>query len=382
MSNGRSFRASRASVLVLALAALSHGPLAAQEVPLRRDIPAPQPRECPFGVAPSPADPADAEEAGRLATAATRAAILGEHVEARDLLARAIVLDPASETVAFRYARTLEELGELEPAIREYCRFVNIAGDTPEAREIRERVRQLAPRVRPGISDRAVGHFEAAMAAYDDGRLEDTERSLSAVVEEAPTWSSPLFDRGIVRAALSRREGALADFERFLELEPGAPERERVLRWTTQLRDAAGARFSPATAFFAGLIPGVGHYYTKRPVMGTFLLALAGGAVGAGLGYEVTHVDCLGIPQNGTCPPNQVLDERTERPLLVPGLAIGAAASILGAIDAALGARRRNARPPAIRLSGGEDGDGIRLLAPAARYRDARLDVAWVRLEF
>lgn len=380
MSTGRTFRAVRAGSLILGLAVLSHMPLAAQGIQLRQEVPPLEPRECPAGMPGPPVPSADAEEAARLATAATHAAILGDHGEARDLLARAAALDPAAENVAFLFARTLDELGELELALREYCRFVSLAGDTPDARDIREYVRRVAPPERPGIPDSAVARFEAALEAYGSARLAEAEEALSTVVSAAPLWSSPYYNRGVVRAALNRRDASLADFERFLELEPGAPEREPVIRWTAELRAATGVRYSPATAFVAGLLPGAGHFYTRRPVMGTFLLAVAGGAVAAGIGYEVTHVECLGIPQDGDCPPDQILAQHDERPLLVPGIAVAAAASLLGAIDAALGARRRNAQPPVVRLSGEQA--GVRLLPPAARRHGASLDLAWFRLVF
>lgn len=379
MAIGRRTRLLQTGILLGGILALWPSPVEGQGVELRREVPPPQPWEC----APSTVDrrvaPDDAREAARLRTEATHAAILGDQPAARELLARAAALDPTADDIAFLFARTLEELGEEERAIREYCRFVGLTEDAAEARNVREHVRRTAPYVRAGIPDSAVARFQTALAAYDDARLTEAEADLSVVVDAAPLWASPYYNRGIVRAALGRRDSSLADFQRFLELEPDAPESPRVLRWSAELRDATAPHYSPAAAFFLGLAPGGGHFYTKRPVVGTVLLLTAGGALGAGLAYQVTHVDCLGVPQDGVCPSDQILDERIEHPLLAPAIGVAAAAALLGAIEAALGARRRNAEPPVIRLS---DQAAVRLLPPEARPGRHGVDVAWLRLSF
>ncbi len=353
-----------------------------QGIELRRQVPPPEPRDCPAEYlehsVPAVGD-ADAREAARLTTAATHAAILGDHDQARQLLARAAELDPSAENVAFLLARTLEELGEVERAVSEYCRFAGLAGDSPDAREAREHVRRIAPPTRPGIPDQAVARFEAALEAYAAGAHSAAELDLSRVVAAAPGWASPYYNRAIIRAALNQRDPALADFERFLELEPEAPERELVTRWIRELQEVGAVHYSPGTAFAVGLLPGAGHFYTERPLVGTLLVAVAGGALVAGVAHEVTHVQCLGIPQNGTCPPDQILSQHVERPLLGPGVAVAAAASLLGAIDAARGARRHNAREPEIRLSGRDT--VVRLRPPAMVQRGANLDIALLRLE-
>jgi hypothetical protein len=60
--------------------------------------------------------------------------------------------------------------------------------------------------------------------------------------------------------------------------------------------------------------------------------------------HKKVQVDCLQLPTNGVCPPDQILGERVERPLLVPGLAAAVAITVVGAIAAFRGARGSN--PP------------------------------------
>ena len=352
-------------------------------LPFLRDIPAPVPGSCPA----DPTDPAlsvspeNRQESARLATEASNAAILGDLTSARDLLARAATLDPSDPNVAFRRARTLEELGETRAAVAEYCRYLDLAGDAPDAVEVNDLVRRIAPPVRPGIPDSAVDDFRAALDHADAGRLTEAEHAMTAVIGAAPSWPAPWHNRGVIRAENRQRDAANADFRAFLNLEPAGAARETVLAWMTQL-DAPRTRYSPGTAFAAGLIPGVGHFYTGRPGAGMLFLATAGGAAAAGLLLETKHVECLVDPQGGACPPEQIRGERTERPYLMVGIGVAAAATIIGAIDASRGARSRNAREPIIRFGAATAGDGASLLLPDVRSTDSRLDVELLRLRF
>jgi tetratricopeptide (TPR) repeat protein len=356
---------------------------AESRLPFLRDIPAPVPGGCS-------ADPAEPEinvspenrqEAARLATEASNAAILGDLNSARDLLARAATLDPSDPNVAFRRARTLEALGAVREAVMEYCRYLDLDGDARDASEVTDLVRRIAPPVRPGIPDSAVVDFRAALDHADAGRLAEAEHAMTAAIGAAPGWPAAWYNRGVIRAQNRQRDPARADFRAFLNLEPGGAARETVVAWMAQL-DATDARYSPGTAFAAGLIPGVGHFYTGRPGAGVLFLATAGGAAAAGLLLETKHVECLVDPQGGPCPPAQIRGERSERPYMMVGIGVAAAATIIGAIDAARGARSRNAREPIIRFGAVTAGAGASLLLPDVRTTDSRLDVELLRLRF
>lgn len=376
---------SRVGILfALALTLAGREPAFAQSLPLRRDVPAPTPAGCPeVATFALPAiSSADRQEAARLATEASNAAILGDHGAARDLLARAASRDPTAPHIAFRFGRTLEELGEAQQAVAQYCRYMELAGTAPDADEVRAAVQRLAPARRVGIPDSAVALFHTALASADAGNLTASVQAFTAVIAAAPTWSTPYHNRAIIRAVMLQHEVALADFEAFVQREPDSSLREAVRGWMTQLAEPPTPRYSAGTAFISGLLPGAGHFYTGRPIPGLLVLAGAGGAIAFGVLSQTHHVDCLTIPQNGSCPPDQVLTDRVERPYMMAGIGAAAAVSLLGAIDAALGARRKNARIPRIRFDANNAEDSASILAPGIRSNGSRLDLALIRLQF
>lgn len=200
----------------------------------------------------------------------------------------------------------------------------------------------MPPR-RPGIPDEAVQRFTAALAAADAGRLAEAEADFSAVILAAPGWPAPYLNRSVLRARRNARAEARADLLRYVELSPALSETDDVHGWIALL--AAPARtYSASGAFLSGLLPGVGHFTTGRPGRGALVALVSGGAAAFGLLYRTDHVECLGVPENGVCPPEQVLREYSEQPYLVPALGVAGAVTLLGAIDAAAGARRLNAR--------------------------------------
>jgi hypothetical protein len=174
-----------------------------------------------------------------------------------------------------------------------------------------------------------------------------------------------------VRSA--RRDAARSDLEQFLALEPQGPDAARVREWLVRL-STPFRTYSPGTAFTYGLIPGAGHFYTGRPIAGTALLAVAGGAAAVGVLFQTKHVECLTVPQNDVCPADQVRSERIERPYLVPAAGLAIAATILGALDAARGARRHNAT--------GSRLGAATSIGPGVQVRHARIDVSMLRLRF
>lgn len=346
---------------------------AAQEIVLRRDVPAPIARGCSAAAEPATGTLQDMDEAARLLAAAREAALLGDPRVARDLLARAASADTSTAGIAFLYARTLEELGEIDDAMREYCRYVRLAPAAADAEDVRQLVQRIAPRVRPGIPDYAVARFHAALALADSGRATAAEQAFSDVIAAAPTWATPYYNRALLRTRSSQRADARADVEQFLALEPAGPDDARVRQWMAQLA-APSRSYGAGTAFALGLLPGAGHFYTGRPVAGTALLAVAGGAAAFGILYQQRHIECLTVPQNGVCPPDQVRTEHIERPYLLPAMGAAAAATILGALDAVRGARSRNA-------DAARAGTASRVGA-AVQVRPARVDVALFTLRF
>ncbi|HEX6132625.1 MAG TPA: hypothetical protein VFZ24_01505 [Longimicrobiales bacterium] len=369
---------SKKSLLAAVLALLSlvvspAGPARAQELDLRRDVPAPTVRGCSTVTAvPHDGTAQDEREAARLVASAREAALLGDAAAARDLLQRAARTDTSAANIAFLFGRTLEELGVVEDAVREYCRYLRLAPDAPDTAEVRQRIARTAALVSPGIPDSAIDRFRAALAFVDAGRLDEAEAGFSDAIAAAPSWPTPYYNRALLRVRRNRRFEARADLERYLALEPQAGDATRVRTWISQL-DAPIRIYSPGSAFFLGLIPGAGHFYTGRPLAGTALLAVAGGAAAIGVLYQRTQVECLTVPQNNVCPPDQVRDEYTERPWLLPAMGVAAAATLFGAIDAARGARSRNARAAL---------DAAARIGAAVHVGRGRVDIALLRLRY
>ncbi|HEX2168098.1 MAG TPA: hypothetical protein VHG09_12770, partial [Longimicrobiales bacterium] len=111
---------------------------AAQQLAFRRDVPAPVARGC-TDVTAAPAGTAqDAAEAARLLASARQAALLGDPRAAEDLLANAAALDTAAANIAFLHARALEEIGEPDRAVSEYCRYLRLAPDAQDADDVRQ----------------------------------------------------------------------------------------------------------------------------------------------------------------------------------------------------------------------------------------------------
>ena len=314
---------------------------AAQELPLKRELPSPpEPVPCPTFNVPSEAPPqADRAEADRLVAQAGQAAILGEHERARELLEEALELDPSSQEAAFQLARSLEQLDRPDDAADELCRYLELAPDGPDRDDARARLDELRPVPEDPIPAPARSAFAAGVRLYDAGDYSEAIREFSRALVELPSWAPAHYNRGLAYLGADRQRAGLSDLEEYLTLAPGATDRGRVQAEVEELA-AVVPQYSASTALVSGMVvPGMGHFYTGRPGLGALVLGAAGGAAAAGIFYTEVEIDCLTIPENGVCPPNQVADERTERPLLVPGLAAAGVVTVLGAFHAARGVR-------------------------------------------
>lgn len=336
------------AVLLLVLAFPSLG---AQELPLKRDLP-PGPCEArvPVGVSSETPSESDRQEAERLSSEANQAAILGDQDGAIVLLREAAELDPLSSAVAYRLARILEDAGEAEAALGEFCRYLALEPDAPDATDTRLRTERLADPDRTPLSPAARSAFEQGVTAFDQGAYDEAARHFSGAILQGPDWDDAYYNRGVSYLRAGRAVAAAADLQWYLETNPAAGDREAV---QANLRRIAPApQYSPGIALTTGLlVPGMGQFYSGRPGLGFLVLSTAGTAATVGFLHKKVEVDCLQIPADGVCPPDQILDERVKRPLLVPGLAAAAAITVVGAILAFRGARGSN---PQLSSGGGE----------------------------
>lgn len=388
-------RLPHALLLVLPLLVPPRG-TGAQELTLKREVPGVRWEGCAADAArgrPGADDDAREEEASavrvesqKLAAAATQASILGDHASALELLERAVALDPGSGAVAYRLARTLEDLARTDEALEAYCRYLALSPDPQDAREAQARIAALARVEGFAVPVAAARAYEAGIAHYDAGRLREAEGAFDEASSAVPSWSDPVYNRAVVRVALGRTDAAAEDLRRFLQMSPGSTDSRTVADVLDRFRRPVARVYSPTAAFATGLlVPGLGHFTTGRPAAGALLLGAAAGAAAAGILIERVDVECLSPPVAGDCPPEHVYHSSSQRPYLIPGVAIAAAVVVAGAVDAFLGARRHNARATdPMRLGSLDIGSLVVAVAPPRVHRasgGARADLLRVRLQ-
>ena len=100
---------------------------------------------CPASRPAASPTPEQRRAARELAERAQQAAILGDRVSAREQLRQAVALDGRDPDLAYQLARANEAAGAGADAASEYCRFLALSPNAPEAAEARERIAVLAP---------------------------------------------------------------------------------------------------------------------------------------------------------------------------------------------------------------------------------------------
>jgi tetratricopeptide (TPR) repeat protein len=371
--------------LIIAALCGSASSLSAQDLPLKREIPGSGPYQCPPE---QKADKPGAEEqmlARQLASTAAQAVILGDLDRARSVLARATQLDPSSADLAYRHARVLQDLNQAPAAIAEYCRALAADSLAEGIGDARQRIQALAAATRTKLPAQAVTAFQEGLKEADAGRLERAAMLFDTATVGAPEWPEAVFDRGVVAARLGRAPDATRDLRKYLELRPDAPDAIDVSRRIGELQSLSLVSTpSPSAALFLGMVvPGMGQFYSGRALGGMTVLSLAAGAVAAGYLVKKVDVLCLSEPgSDGTCPADQVVKEKTNRPYLTAAVGAAAAVTVVGAVTAFLGARgRRNARTAA----GSDDATTTRaprLAMPTVAARGTNVDFALLRVTF
>jgi tetratricopeptide (TPR) repeat protein len=367
--------------LVSAALAWSATSLGGQQLPLKVDYPGSSPIVC---ASIDPVEEPGEEEraqASSLGASAAQAVILGDLDRARELLARATRVDPSSVELAYRYARTLEDLGEAEAAVSEFCRALATGTGTEEVQDARARMNALIASERRTISDFAIESYRAGVSEAEGGFLDEAAEALSLAVAEAPTWPDAHYNLGVVFSRLGRSVEAAAEFRLYLDLIPTADDALTVSQRIGQLESLEATRNATATLGLGILLPGMGQFQSDRTQSGLTVLAAAGAALAAGYLTKEVTVQCLiEVPPGGDCEPGQVHSEETARPRM--GLAIGAAAAItvIGAIEAYLTVRGQQSSPVA---SAGESGPrNVRLLPPTLAAWGSHLEITVLRVTF
>ncbi len=289
----------RAGVAIAAIATLgAAGDAGAQALTLLRAFQPPLAAACgPAGTPPPAAAPAAAPraEAARLGETADVHLLAGELVQARDALRRAATLDPASAELAFRLARTHEELGDDRPAVAAYCRARALGLPPAERAEAEERVQALAERLDAVPTDAAARSFAAGVARWESGDVAGAEAAFGAAIAAAPGVAAAYHDRALARIRQGEVGGALADLDTYERLAPTA--------MTPALRDARAVlrrgRYSPGAAVAAGLVPGGAQLYTGRPGRAALLVAIAATGAYLALDGRPVAVERTAVDPNG-----------------------------------------------------------------------------------
>lgn len=343
----------RRATPAVACAALAAAPMAAaaQTLTLKRTFASATAGVCPSFTPPAPAPPARVQESRRLFSLGQEASIVGDHRAARDLFRQAQELNGTDERISYYLARSNEELKQTSDAVAQYCRYLGLAPNGPDAGDVRGRLDRLtAPDVARGSAPTAgrraaaAGRFQAGVEAADRGRFADAERAFSGVIDQLPTAAEAYYNRGVVRARGNDWAGAEGDLKRYLSLNPGAVDAAAVRERVAVLGRAST---SPSTALLAGIVlPGFGQYYTGRPVFGAAVTA----AAAAGLWYafrpvertkDTTYTDAFGNPYTEQL-------KRSDRYNQTTGLAIAGGVTLLGALEGYLYAKAK--RADAVRL--------------------------------
>jgi len=300
-----------------------------------------------------------------LAQRGQEAAILGDAAGALAQFRQAASLDPTDPDLAYQLARAYETAGAGADAAREYCRFLALAPNAPEASEARERARTLAPpRPDPSFVE-ATRAFNLGVTAYERGQLVQAETHFTSAIARHSTWAEAYYDRAVVRVATGDRFGAVDDFNHYLQLRPEAPDRLDVVARIGTLRQPV---LSPGQALSLGLvIPGGGQFYARRPVRGVLSLVGVTGAIAAAF-YQKTNVvtvDTTFTGPFGTTYPGTVKHSEKQRPYLVPGALAATGILFLSAFDAFKYTQELRAGPRRVALS----------LAPAGGALVARVSL-------
>ena len=364
-------------------------PLAAQELALERDYPGFGPFECPTPVAYATPAPEDQTQAGQLASDAIQAVILGELLRAQDLLARATELDPSSAELAYRHARVLEDMEVHAQAMNEYCRSLELGAEDSGILDARIRTEAIYELVREQISPAARAAFADGLTLADGAYYELAVDAFTRALDENPQWGVAIYNRAVVLEAMGRLSESLAEYRRYLDVNPTEVD-PVVARVTERIGLLEGMVLqptpSPAGALALGVVfPGMGQYYSGRSLVGTVVLAAAGAAVATGVMFKEVKVVCVNpVPAGGDC--DQVHEETSSRPYLIPAVGAAVAVTLVGAIEAFVRARGRRADAvggsAAASLQASSQSAALRITGPSIGARRGRVDVSLLGLRF
>ena len=360
------------------LVALGTCEVAAQSLPFKSEVVGLERYQCGVLSRPDPPRAEEADQARQLGGTARQAVILGDLERARGLLERAVSLDGGAAALVYQLGRVLEDLGDVEAAVLQYCRSLAFGAEEADAQDARNRVDTYANATRRRVPPEALESFGAGVTSAGEGRFEEALTAFSVATAAHADFPEAEFNRAVVLETLDRGPQAIEAYRAYLSLRPDAPDGIQVSERIGQLQAGPGSLPSSGSALALGiLLPGGGQFYTGRPLGGVALLAIAGGAAAAALLVEEVDVRCFPDPGPGeACPPADIIGESRSRPYLTYGLAAAGAVMLAGALEAFFHARGLDD----IEVAG--LGSNARLMGPSVQARGRGADVRWLRVVF
>lgn len=299
----------------------------------------------------------DNAEARRLAAVGQEAALVGDQTAAREAYARAAVLNPTDERVAYDLARAHDELADTTKAIAEYCRYLVLSPSGRESGDVRSRLTGLvAPAVQTRANDVQVA-FRLGLALFDDARYDASARAFADVIRLAPESAEGFFNLGLAHAATGQRADAMRDLEQYRAAAPTVDDRVEVARAIETLRRPV---FSAGAALARGVVPGFGQFYTSRSGRGVAVLVASAASAGFAFVQQTTKQQIAYVDPNGV--PAPYTETTKERPYFVAGLSAAVALTLAGATEAVWFAKRSQrgasivARPAASKAPSSDTG--------------------------
>jgi cytochrome c-type biogenesis protein CcmH/NrfG len=187
--------------------------------------------------------------------------------------------------------------------------------------------------------------FRSALAHMDAHQWRPARAALDSAIARSPQWPEAYYDRALTSIALQQPAAAIGDLESYLRLRPEADDRTAVVATIGALRRQ---QLSPSGALVRGIvIPGLGQFYTRRPIPGVLVLgAVAGAIVFAEQSQRTTEDRSYTDPFGNVVHYSVQVDKR---PHEVAGLAAAGAVALGAAIESFFYARgvRASDRPPA-----------------------------------
>lgn len=364
--------------LMTAVACALASPAGAQQLAPKQALAATAPTGCAnytVGPPPSTSPLGEDAETRRLIDDGQEAALQGEHAAARDAFSRAAARSPANALLAYYLGREHEALDSATAAVREYCRYLQLAPQARDADEVRGRIVRLSPASELSRMDEARARFRSGVALLERRQYVAADSMFASLTQELPNAPEPYFNRGLARAARGERALATEDFERYIELGGSPAERTTIRGAMTRLQDRV---FGSGQAFGAGLaFPGMGQMSTARPVLGVLVLGAVVGAAVWGFaeeqGVEVrSFTDPFGNTYTDSLP-------STRQPNFGLAAATVGTVWIGAALEAMSYARRTRARAESIIRIGPQPGEGT---GGAAGYLALRPDRVAIGFRF